>query len=144
MLDKSKEMVVSLDLLNDKLNFEGNVRGAEPVSIDYYPPQGDNLGYTPLELLLLSLASCFGSTILILLREMHKTIIGLDIIAKGIRKEEQPSGFKSISIVLNLKSKNVSVYDMEKVIQLSRESFSPVWSMLKCNVELDVKCTLVS
>jgi len=48
MFDKSKEMVVSIDLLNEKLHFEGNVRGNEPISIDYIPPLGDNFGYTSL------------------------------------------------------------------------------------------------
>jgi len=144
MYDKSKEMAVSLDLLNEKLHFEGNVRGNDPISIDYISPLGDNLGYTSLELLLLSLASCIGSSILVILRKMNKTIIGMDVIAKGIRREAAPTSFKSIAIVLNLKSKDVTTADLDKAIQLSRESFCPVWSMLKGNVDLEVNYKIVS
>ena len=68
MSDKSKELTASIKLLNEKLHFEGVVDGNEPVSIDYTPPLGDNLGYTSLELLLLSLSSCMGSAILTFLR----------------------------------------------------------------------------
>jgi hypothetical protein len=55
--DKSKELKTSIRLLNEKLHFEGKADGNEPVSIDYTPPLCDNLGYTSLELLLLSLSS---------------------------------------------------------------------------------------
>jgi putative redox protein len=144
MLDKSKELAVSLDLLNDKLHFEGSVKGNELISIDYIPPFGDNLGYTSLELLLLSLSSCFGSSILVLLRKMTKNIIGLDIVATGIRKEEHPTGFRSITIILNLKSRNVSSEDLDGVIKLAKESYCPVWSMLKGNVEIEVRYNIIS
>ena len=40
------ELKTTIQLLNEKLHFEGKVVGNEPVSIDYTPPLGDNLGYT--------------------------------------------------------------------------------------------------
>ena len=54
--DKPKELLTSIHLVNEKLHFEGRVEGNDPVSIDYTPPPGDNLGYTSLELFLLSLS----------------------------------------------------------------------------------------
>ena len=72
MIDKSKELCTSINLINDKLHFMGAVEGNPPVSIDYTPPLGDNLGYTSLELLLLSLSSCIGSSLLVFLRRMRK------------------------------------------------------------------------
>lgn len=45
MFDKSKELNTSISLINDKLNFIGTVGENAPVSIDYTPPLGDNLGY---------------------------------------------------------------------------------------------------
>jgi hypothetical protein len=56
MNDKSKELNTSVKLINNRLNFSGFTNGNDPVSIDYTPPLGDNLGYTSLELLLLSLS----------------------------------------------------------------------------------------
>ena len=78
-MDKSKELTATVRLINDKLNFSGTVEGNIPVSIDYTPPLGDNLGYTSLELLLLSLSSCLGSATLTFLRRMGKTITGFEI-----------------------------------------------------------------
>ena len=88
--DKSKELNSSISLLNDKLLFKATVDGNAPISIDYTPPLGDNLGYTSLELILLSLSSCVGSALLTFLRKMKKTITGCEIQARGIRRTEHP------------------------------------------------------
>jgi len=138
MIDKSKELNSSIILVNDKLNFKGIAGDNIPLSIDYIPPLGDNLGYTSLELLLLSLSSCIGSAILTFLRKMRKSINGLEIHSKGIRKEEHPTGFKTIYVEINLNSPDVSEEDLKKVIKLSEDTYCPVWSMLKGNVEIEI------
>jgi len=138
MIDKSKELTATVKLINDKLNFSGIADGNEPVSIDYIPPFGDNAGYTSLELLLLSLSSCIGSAVLIFLRRMRKTISGFEINSKGIRKEEHPTGFKTILLEIIIKSPDVSESDLEKVLKLSEETYCPVWSMMKGNVEINI------
>jgi len=109
--DKSKELTTSINLLNEKLHFEGNVNGNDPISIDYIPPLGENLGYTSLELFLFSLSSCIGSSVLIFLRRMRKTILGFEIISRGIRKDEHPTGFKTIMLQLILKSPDIKAED---------------------------------
>jgi putative redox protein len=141
--DKSKELTTSINLLNEKLHFEGKVNGNDPISIDYIPPLGENLGYTSLELFLFSLSSCLGSSVLIFLRRMRKTISGFEIIGTGIRKEEHPTGFKTITLQLIIKSPDVSADDLDKVIKLSEDTFCPVWSMIKGNVDILVKYNIV-
>ncbi|MBI5403094.1 MAG: OsmC family protein [Ignavibacteriae bacterium] len=133
--DKSKELLAKVVLINNKLNFSGTADSNPPVSIDYTPPLGDNLGYTSLELFLLSLSSCVGSAVLSILRKMKKEIKGFEIESKGIRKQEHPTGLKTVYLNININSSDVKDEDMEKVIQLS-ESICPVWSMVKGNVEV--------
>jgi len=41
--DKSKEITTSINLLNERLHFEGSVNGNDPISIDYIPPLGENI-----------------------------------------------------------------------------------------------------
>jgi putative redox protein len=144
MTDKSKELTASIRLLNEKLHFEGKVDGNEPISIDYTPPLGDNLGYTSLELLLLSLSSCVGSAVLTFLRKMQKTITAFEISAKGIRREDHPTGFKTISLYITLSSPDTTPEDLQKVLKLAEETYCPVWAMLKGNVEVNVMCTIHS
>lgn len=73
-IDKSKELRGSITLVNNRLQFKGEVTGNSPVMIDYVPPLGDNLGYTSLELLLLSLSSCVGSAFLVVCVRCRKQL----------------------------------------------------------------------
>lgn len=143
MIDKSKELNTTISLINEKLNFRGIVGDNIPLSIDYSPPLGDNLGYTSLELLLLSLSSCIGITVLTFLRKMKRTITGCKINTKGIRREEHPACFKSIFVDINLNSPDSTKEDLEKVLKLSEDRYCPVWTMLKGNVEVEVRFNII-
>jgi putative redox protein len=144
IIDKSKELTASLVLVNEKLHFNGWADLNPPVSIDYTPPLGDNLGYTSLELLLLSLSSCIGSSVLTLLRKMRKTITAFEIDSKGIRRQEHPTAFETIILDLKLSSPDTSTEELRKVISLSEESYCPVWAMMKGNVEIVINTTFGS
>jgi len=144
MTDKSKELSASICLVNEKLHFKGTVGENDPISIDYTPPLGDNLGYTSLELLLMSLSSCVGSSVLTFLRKMRKTITGLEINATGIRREEHPTCFSKITLNINLTSSDTKDEDLEKVVKLSEDTYCPVWAMLKGNVEVEVRHSIIS
>ena len=142
-MDKSKELTASVRLINDKLHFEGTAGNSVPVSIDYTPPLGDNLGYTSLELLLLSLSSCIGSSVLTFLYKMRKTITGCEINSKGIRREEHPTCFKTIMVTISLNSADSSEEDLKKVIKLSEDTYCPVRAMLKGNVQVEIDYKIV-
>lgn len=136
--DKSKMLTASIRLLNEKLHFEGKVEGNEPISIDYTPPLGDNLGYTSLELFLLSLSSCTGSAILVLLRKMNKFINQFEIHSIGERKETHPTGFESIRMNLRIKAKEVTPAEMERVLE-KLESICPVLSMMDKSINTTIE-----
>lgn len=86
-IDKSQVLKSAIRLVNNKLQFEGLVEGNDPISIDYYPPLGDNLGYNSLELFLMSLTSCMGTTLLTILRKLKKEITFFEILAEGERRK---------------------------------------------------------
>lgn len=142
-IDKSKELRSTISLINERLRFIGIVDGNDPVLIDYVPPLGDNQGYTSLELFLLSLSSCAGSAILVLLRKMQKTIKGFEISSLGIRKQEHPTGFKSINLYVTVQSTDITDQDMDKVLKLI-EGICPVLSMIKGNVGITITHKIIA
>jgi putative redox protein len=73
---------------------------------------------------------------------MHKTISGFEVKASGIRKEEHPTGFRSILLDIILRSPDVTDDDMSKVIRMAEETYCPVWSMLKGNTTVEVKFSI--
>jgi putative redox protein len=137
-LDKSRELVSSIRLINDKLHFHCHVEGNAPISVDYLPPLGDNLGYTSLELLLISLSTCLGSALLVFLRKMQKTISTFEISARGLRNEEHPTCFREIQMEIRLTSPDISEEELKKLVALSEEKYCPVWAMIKGNVAVNV------
>jgi putative redox protein len=141
--DKSKELNAKIVLINDKLNFTGIADNNPTISIDYVPPLGDNLGYTSLELFLLSFSSCVGSAVLTILRKMKKEFSSFEINSRGIRKQEHPTGFSTIYLEINLKSSGITKEDLDKVLHLS-EGICPVWSMIKGNVEVITSFNVIS
>ncbi len=87
----------------------------------------------PLQLLLISMASCSGSTVVTLLRKMGKDISSLKVTASGERRDEHPLGFKTIHLDFIVRSRDVNETDIQKAIQLSEQTYCPVWAMLKNN-----------
>lgn len=139
--DKSKTLTTSIRLLNEKLHFEGKVEGNKPISIDYTPPLGDNMGYTSLELFLLSLSSCAGSAILVLLRKMKKQIEKIEITCVGERKVNHPTGFETITMLVKIESFNIVSTDLEIVLERI-EAICPVLSMLDKGVKTTINYRL--
>ncbi|MFX4262511.1 OsmC family protein [Pelotomaculum propionicicum] len=127
----------SATLINQKLKFEGKAADHPSIIIDYIPPLGDGEGYMPLHLLLISLASCSGSTVVSLLRKMCKDVSGLKVTARGERRDEHPLGFKTINLDFIVQSSDIDGTYMQKAIQLSEQTYCPVWAMLKNNVEIN-------
>jgi putative redox protein len=143
-MDKNKMFKAELVLVNDRLLFSGKAGNNEPVAVDYMPPLGDKLGYTSLELFLLSFSSCLASSVLTFLRRMNKTISGFGINAQGFRKEEHPTCFSKILVELNFNSPDLKTSDAEKVIKMSEETYCPVWAMIKGNVEVESRINITS
>ena len=132
----SEQLEVTVNLTNQKVQFTGISRSNPPITFDYDPPLGDGQGYTGLEMLLMSLAACSGTSIVALLRNMKKNVSGFRVNGKGIRRSEHPTSFQKIFLEYSLNSKDAENKDIEKAIQLSEEKYCPVWDMVKNNVEV--------
>jgi putative redox protein len=114
------------------------------INIDYPAPIGDGLGYTSLELLLLSLSSCVGSSVSLLLKKMNKNIIDLTIKANGTRRTEHPTYFEKIVLDITLTSNDIDNNSMDRALKLSEESICPVWAHLKNGVEIEINYSIKS
>jgi putative redox protein len=137
-------MEVTVASTNQKLGYTGALRAHPAIPIDYIPPLGDGQGYTPLELLLMSLAACSGGTIGLLLRKMGKTVSGIKVNAKGIRREQHPTSFQKIFLEFVINSGDVKDADMQKAIKLAEESVCPVWAMVKGNVRIITEYKIIA
>jgi putative redox protein len=138
------QLEVTVNSTNQKLGYTGALRSHPTIPIDYIPPLGDGQGYTPLELLLMSLGSCSGGTIGLLLRKIGKTVSGIKVNTKGIRREQHPTSFQKIFLEFIVHSNDVKDADMQKAIKLAEESVCPVWAMVKGNAQIITEYKIIA
>jgi len=136
-------LYTEIKLVNDKIHFIGKAKDYEPVSIDYSSPIGDDLGYTSLELFLLSLSSCIGSSLALLLRKMNKTVSGLEIKVQGVRRTQHPTSFEKITLEIFIASDDITPQAVDRALALSEDSICPVWAMIKNSVEVETRYAIV-
>ena len=135
---------VTVQSTNQRLGYTSALRTHPPIPIDYIPPLGDGEGYTPLEMLLMSLGACSGGTIGLLLRKMGKTVVEIKVNVKGTRREQHPTSFQKIHLAFTVTSADSKDADVQKSIKLAEESVCPVWAMVKGNAEITCEYKIVA
>jgi putative redox protein len=134
---------VKLHTIDEKTRFSATARENPEVIIDYFPPIGSGSGYTSLEIFMVSFGSCVSSTLLSLLRyRMKKKVDGVAADVQGTVREEHPKALQHILLNLTFKSKELSEAEVLEVLKVAEDKMCPVWSMIKGNVDVDVKIAI--
>ncbi|MCX6564913.1 MAG: OsmC family protein [Candidatus Aminicenantes bacterium] len=119
-----------------KMEFEGRSDFDQAIRIDVSPPQGDDHGTKPMELLLISLASCAGQVIVSLLRKMRQDVRTFSIKASGVKQADHPRIFTGIRLDIEVSGPNLDRSAAEKALQLAEEKYCPVYAMLIKSVDV--------
>ncbi len=105
--------------------------GPHSVLTDYpLQPDEPGVGPRPLEMLLASLASCAGGSMVALLRRAGQQMTGLRVRARGRRRAEHPTVFTEISLEFVVCG-SVDPTAVGKAMEQSEATICPVWAMLK-------------
>jgi putative redox protein len=114
------------------MKFDGITgRAGRSVTVDFAPEGEEVDGFTPLELLLTSLAGCSGQVVVGLLKRMGQEVKDLTVHARGIKKEVHPTVLTSIELDFEFRGGRIDGPSVEKALALSEERFCPVWAMVK-------------
>jgi putative redox protein len=114
------------------MKFEGRSgRAGTAVALDF-AREGEAIGgFTPMELLLTSLAGCSGQVTVGLLKRMGQEVEGLTVHARGTKKEIHPAVFTSIELEFEFRGGQLDAASVEKALALSEDRYCPVWAMVK-------------
>jgi putative redox protein len=114
------------------MKFDGvSGRAGKSVAVDFTPEGGPIDGFSPLELLLTSLAGCSGQVTVGLLKRMGQEVRDLTVHARGVKKEIHPTVLTSIELDFEFRGGRLDAPSVEKALALSEERFCPVWIMVK-------------
>jgi putative redox protein len=126
------------------MKFDGRSgRAGTAVALDF-AREGEAIeGYTPMELLLTSLAGCSGQVTVGLLKRMGQEVEGLTVHARGTKKEIHPAVFTSIELDFEFRGGKLDAASVEKALALSEDRYCPVWAMLKTAAPIKATYRLV-
>lgn len=138
----ASHLSAEVTLVNEKLKFECRVENRPAVVVDYVPPAGDGEGITSLELLLMSLATCYGSALKVILSgPMKCRVTGLRIRAEGVRAQTHPTVFQAITLSVNLSATGIEEGAV-KLLTAQAERICPMYVMLKDSVPITLHYSL--
>lgn len=121
----------------DKLQFLASDRSNHSITIDTSEESGgENLGFSPMRLLLCALGACTGMDIVDILRKQKQEPTSFHVLLRGERNEAYPQYYKRIEIRYVLRGKGITERALQRAIKLSREKYCSVQATLSRNPEV--------
>ena len=84
---------------------------------------GENSGFRPMELLLISVAGCTAIDIVDILKKQRQPIQGLELQVSGERTTEYPKVFQKVRINYLLRGSGLNEKAVERAIKLSEKKY---------------------
>ena len=111
---------------------EGTAESGHRVVVDSSPDAGgENRGFRPTELTLISLMGCTGIDVLSILQKMRVTVEAFDMDADADRREMHPKIFEHVTVNYRLTSPDCTPAQLERAVTLSAERYCTVSAMLE-------------
>ena len=125
------------------LRFEGRGIGGETerplILVD-----GDAQAATsPVELLLLSFATCTASDIVIILQKQRMALEQLDVTVRGTRRDEFPRRYTAIAFDFTARGTGLDEAKLRRAIDLSIEKYCSVAASLAPDIQLSYNVRIV-
>ncbi len=122
---------VSMRWLHD-LQFEGSGNGRPRVLVD-----GDGKAATsPVELLLLSAATCTASDLVIILQKQRVKLESLEISMRGTRRETEPRRYTAIALHVAVRGAGADDVKVRRAVDLSIEKYCSVMASLAPDIAI--------
>jgi putative redox protein len=130
-------MKVKLESKNDAFHLEATGANGRKVSIDAGEGiGGHDLGVRPVELLLMSVASCTSIDFKLIMNKQRQKLTKYEILVDSTREGEQVKPFKTISLHFDLWGENLSETKIEKAIELAMYKYCSVSESLDPNIKI--------
>jgi putative redox protein len=112
------------------MRFIGAADSGYAVASDDSADSGGGSATTPVELVLIALASCAGMDVISILRKQRQPVSGLEVRAHGQRRDELPKIYTTIALHFVVRGAGVAPSAIERAIELAQTRYCSVWGML--------------
>lgn len=116
----------------ERMTFDVMTPSGHSLVLDSAPPDGDDRGARPMELLLTALAGCTAMDVLSILKKKREPVEGLRVTIHSKRAQEHPKVYTDIHVMYHIRG-DVKATSVEHAIELSESKYCGVGAMLgKC------------
>jgi putative redox protein len=121
-------------VLEEGLRFTGAADSGYAITMDDSADAGG--GVTPVELVLIGLAGCSGMDVATILRKQRQPLRGLEVRARGTRRDELPRIFTDIALEFVVRGDGVEPAAVARALELTATRYCSVWGMLVPNAAI--------
>jgi putative redox protein len=126
------------------MRFSTTARG-HTVITDYPLQAGEaGAGMRSLELLLASLASCAGGSMVVVLRKLQQPAQRVEVNVRASRRDEHPTLLTDIAMEFVVYGTGLDPKVVARALAQSEEQICPVWAMLKSGTRITSSLRLVA
>lgn len=126
----------------DQMTFDATTTTGHHLVIDALPPNGNDNGPKPIELVLTALAGCTAMDVLSILQKKREPLEGLEVSVEGTRAIEHPMIYTNIEVVYRVKG-NVNPESVARAIELSEAKYCGVHAMLEHSAKITTRYEIV-
>ncbi len=122
----------------DQMTFDATTTTGHHLVIDALPPNGNDNGPKPIELVLTALAGCTAMDVLSILQKKREPLEGLEVFVEGTRAIEHPMIYTNIEVLYSVKG-NVNPESVARAIELSEAKYCGVHAMLEHSAKITTR-----
>jgi putative redox protein len=127
------------------VTFVGESGSGHSVVMDGAPGAGGrNIGFRPMEMLLLGLGGCSAFDVLLILRRGREAITDCVVEIEAQRAETDPKVFTAIEMVYKVSGKNLDANKVERAVNLSAEKYCSATKILSATAKITHRVELTS
>jgi putative redox protein len=126
-----------------RMTFTGTADTGFSVPLGAIPAVGgDNDGFKPIELMLVSLAGCTAMDVISILQKKRQDVHAFDVRVQADRKEDHPKVFTHITLEFIITGKDIDEPSVRRAVDLSAEKYCAAQAMLSPVVPIEHKITI--
>lgn len=123
--------------LIEGMAFLGEAGSGHALVMDGAPEYGGrNLGFRPMELLLVGMAGCTAFDVVNILRKGREDVADCVVEVEATRAPEDPKVFTRLHLIYRVKGRTLNVAKVERAISLSKEKYCSASIMLGKTAEI--------
>jgi putative redox protein len=127
------------------VTFVGESGSGHSVVMDGAPDAGGrNIGFRPMEMLLLGLGGCSAFDVLLILRRGREAITDCVVEIEAQRADTDPKVFTVIEMVYKVSGKNLDANKVERAVSLSAEKYCSATKILSSTAKITHRVELIN